>query len=274
MNNDLMLSFEFIKAHPLDAARILERFDIEETNAFLKEAPPSLAATVIKLMDLIYAAQCLEKMGTNESGAIIVELSSEIASTLLRRIDHRRIESILEAVPQDTARELRSRLRYSEGTAGALMDSHVFTLPEDITIEEGLNRIRKHPQEVMHYIYVVNRERVLVGFIDLRELILSDSRSLISVVMHTKLVKISVYLSQQAILMHPGWAEFHALPVVDHKGIFLGAIDHHTLRKLESNIKGHLSTVPINTIARALGELYWIGLSGLIKGAAFSANKK
>ena len=274
MDNDLMLSMEFIKAHPVDAAQILERLQVEETNALLKKAPPLVAATVIKFMDAMYATQCLETLGIHESGAIIAELPLKMASVLLRRIAQRRMESILEMLPPATAKDLRTILRYSEDMAGALMDSDVLMLPEDITVEEALGRIQKHPKQVTHYIYVVNRERILVGFIELGVLMRADPGSYVSAVMHTKPTKLSAHLSKQAIVMHPGWGEFHTLPVVDRKDIFLGTLDYHTLRSLESASKNIRDAEPVNTVAKALGELYLMGLFGLIKGAALSMDRQ
>ena len=36
-----------------------------------------------------------------------------------------------------------------------------------------------------------------------------------------------------AILQHPGWREFHALPVTDRSGVLVGVIRYETARRLE-----------------------------------------
>ena len=73
--------------------------------------------------------------------------------------------------------------------------------------------------------------------------------------------------------MNPGWREFHTLPVVDEKGIFLGAIDYRTIRRLEQDIIKPAHHSPLNETAAAMGELFWVGLSGFVKGAASALSR-
>ena len=274
MRSDLMLSFEFIKNHPIDAARILEQLKVEETASFLKQTPPTLAAGVIWLMDSIHAARCLEVMDKNHSGEIITELPLEISSLLFRRIEDEHKQAILDVLSPEASNPLRLILSYPEDTAGALMDPQVFILHEDITVKEGIRRFRKYPRHLIYYVYVVNREHVLVGHINISDLLLSDSNALISSVMQRDMTRLSPNLSCQAILTHLGWQEYHALPVTDNKGIFLGAIGYRTIQRLLREDKKHHPPTPVNKAAKAMRELYWLGLSGMINWAASALSGK
>lgn len=272
MNHDLLLSFEFIKNHPVDAARTLEQLQPEETASFLREVSPPLAVDVILFMDSIPASRCLEAMDIKHSGAIMAELPLEIASLFLRRMEEQHKKSILGALPADISEHLRLILHYPEGTAGALMDPKVFILPEDITVKGAIKRFRKHPRHLIFYIYVVNRDHALVGQTSIRDLLLSDPNTLISSIMQKNLKYLSPHLSSQAILAHTGWQEFHALPVVDDRGIFLGAIGYRAIRRLIRDADERRLVTPENTAGRAMGELYWLGLSGLLNWAATAIN--
>ena len=273
MNHDLLLSVEFIKNHPLDAARILEQLQPEETASFFEEVSPSSAAGVMMLMDSILVSRCLGAMNNiKHSGAIIAELPLEIASLFLRKMEEKRKESVLETLPQDISEHLRLILRYPEGTAGALMDPEVFILPEDITVKEAIERFRKHPKHLIFYIYVVSREHTLVGQASIRDLLLSDQNAMISSIMQKNLKCLSPHLSSQSLLVHTGWQEFHALPVVDDRGLFLGAIGYRTIRRLIKDAEEHRLGTPENAAGKAMGELYWLGLFGLLRWAASAAN--
>ena len=57
------------------------------------------------------------------------------------------------------------------------------------------------------------------------------------------------------------------------KGIFLGAIDYQTIRRLEQETFKELHKSPLNETATAMGELFWVGLSGLLKGAASALSR-
>ena len=67
----------------------------------------------------------------------------------------------------------------------------------------------------------------------------------------------------QKIPDHPGWFELNALPVLDRSGVFIGELNQSVIRKMDINKK---RKVPQHAIAagNALGELYKLGLSGLL----------
>jgi len=267
MNSKFILSHQFLNSHPLDAARILEQLPIEETAIFLKNIPASPSANVVRLLDSEYAVRCLECIGIRGIVSIFENLPLEIASIYLRRMDTNLQINIIDSLSPENAKPIKTVLYFPEGTAGALMDPRVFTLPDDVTVREALKRLRKHPQHVIHFIYIVNREDKLVGFINMRELLLSPLNTHISAVMHTKFIPLSAKLTRQAILVHPGWHEFHSLPVVDNSGRFLGVIGYQTLRSLEYESMEKSQEKIVDSTGHALGELYWIAISGIINGA-------
>ena len=271
MDSDLLIASGFIDAHPVDAARILETMPVEDTADFLKQVSPRLAAAVMGLMDSMTAARCLERIDAKGATDIVIDLPLEIASLLLRRCDETTRQVILETMPPEGAKPLRSVLDFPEGTAGSLMDPRVFTLLEDGYVKEALKQMRKRPQHLIYYVYVLNRDQVFTGYTNLRELMLADPNAQIRSVMRTDMGHISPKLNRAAILEHPGWHRFHALPVVNGKGVFLGALGYQTLRRLEHEENQGPRAESAREAGMALAELYWIGVAGLLKWVASTA---
>jgi magnesium transporter len=271
MDSDLLISSRFIEEHPVDAARILEGLPIEDTAAFLKEVSPRLAAAVVGRMDSMTAARYLERMGAKRAADILAKLHLEIASLLLRRSDERTKEAILGSVPREVSEPLRSVLDFPEGTAGSLMDPRVFTIFEDGYVKEALKHMRKRPEHLIYYVYVLNRDQVFTGYTNLRELMLADPNAQIASVMHTDMGHLSPKLNRTAILEHPDWQRFHALPVVNGKGVFLGALGYQTLRRLEHEENQGPRAESATEAGTALAELYRIGVVGLLKWVASTA---
>ena len=271
MDSDLLIASRFIDTHPVDAARILETMPIEDTADFLKQVSPRLAAAVMGLMDSMTAARCLEWMRTKQAAGILANLRLEIASLLLRRSDERTKEAILGSVPREVSEPLRSVLDFPEGTAGSLMDPRVFTIFEDGYVKEALKHMRKRPQHLIYYVYVLNRDQVFTGYTNLRELMLAEPNAQIASVMHTDMRHLSPKLNRTAILEHPDWHRFHTLPVVNGKGVFLGALGYQTLRRLEHEENQGPRAESTTEAGTALAELYRIGVVGLVKWVASTA---
>jgi magnesium transporter len=273
MNYDMTLSLEFMKAHPLDAVHVLEQIPLHNTASFMERVPPDIAAKIIKMMDSLTMIRCLELMEPDTISAIAENLPLEIGSMILRKIDSVLKDAVMKTLSPEIVEPLNLMLRFPEGTAGALMDPRYFVLPQDIRVKEAVRRVRYHLKQNTAYIYVVNRDHVLLGFINMHEMLHLDPKTLISTTINTDIWKLSAYSDRQAILMNPGWRKFHTLPVVDEKGIFLGAIDYQTIRRLEQEIIKPIHQSPLNETAVAMGELFWVGLSGLVKGAASAISR-
>lgn len=267
MDTDLKLSLGFLVNHPLEAVRVLERIGAEKIVPFLEKIPAPLAAEGVKLMEEECARRCLAIMKLERSGAVLSHVSAEVASLLLRPMEKGMQESLLGMLSPEASEPIRDLLRYPEGTAGSLMDPYVFAMPEDLTAGEALRRMKKDPKHLTDYLFVVDRDHLLMGRVRTGELALCDAHRPISEIMEPQVERLPAHSSRRAILAHPGWRESPVLPVVDPRGAFLGAMNYPTLRQIEAERHGQPERDPASSTGSALGELYWLGLSGLFKAA-------
>jgi magnesium transporter len=272
MDSDLLVSSRFMEAHPVDAARLLERLPTEETAAFLQQVTPPLAAAVMVPMNTMTSAECLASMVPKHAASILGNIPLDMAALLLRRSEARFREVILDGMPSEKAQPLRSLLDYPEGTAGSLMDPRVFTLFEDDLARGALKLLRKRPEHMIYYVYVLDREHRYRGYTTLREWMLADPGASISSVMQTDMGHLSPRLRRAAILRNPDWRRFHALPVVSEKGVFLGALGYQTLRLLEQEETRGGGLESEQEAGTALAELYRIGIVGLMKWVTSTAD--
>ena len=60
--------------------------------------------------------------------------------------------------------------------------------------------------------------------------------------------------------------DFDALPVVDGKGVYIGAIRHKDLRRIDTRSPGPVAASSPFSIVLDLSELYWLGLSDVLRG--------
>jgi magnesium transporter len=266
MQTERELALAFLQAHPKDAAAVIERFIAEEAAALLVQMPTEVAASVIEHMTPTAGTDCLMAIGTETAAALLGALHLDDAAALLRGAEPALRQSLLDAAPAETSGPLITLLSYPPGTAGGLMDPRVLSLPHDIDVGEALARVRRSPQRTLYYVYVVDRERRLVGVLNLRELMLAPEDQPLAITMNAQVAALRASATRDAIVAHPGWRDYHALPVVDDRGALVGAIRYETLRRLERSLERRGDTA-VGT-AVTLAELYWVGLAGMMKEAA------
>lgn len=266
MNRDKVLLEEFIVNHSTDAVRLLEQMTFEVAHSFVEKIPTDLALKLLQNMNVYLAYKILEQMEVEKSVKIIESLPVITAASFLRRMDKTKKEEILENSESTVSRLLSQILYHDEDTAGAFMDPQVIVLSSDLNVKEAFERVKKSKQQFLNYLYVTDPEGKLLGVVKLEDLIASESKENITNVMNSEFPHLYSEVEVQKIADHPGWVDYNALPVLDRSGVFLGVLNHKAIRKLELD-KTKKTPQKVIMVGSALGELYRIGLTGLLNSA-------
>jgi len=267
MDNDQILLEEFITNHTTDAARLIEQLKSEQISALISKLPIELSVILLKEMEEHSALRCIEILEIELSARIIERLPSVTTSSILRRMNAASRQSILEKIDPKISASLSQMLNYPDNTAGALMNPQVTLIPNHLSVKEALDKVKKSKELLSPYVYIIDGDQKLMGVVTLENLIASESKELITVIMDTEIPRLFAEVEVRKILDHPGWIKYHALPVTDRSGNFLGGLDQGVIRSVDTDKKRKMPRHAI-LASNALGELYRIGLSGLIYSTA------
>jgi magnesium transporter len=201
-------------------------------------------------------------MGDAELVAILDVLPLDAAVAVLRRLPTDRRHVLLAAISEERRARLLAALDYPENTAGALADPLVLALPDDLNVGDAQRALRA-ARPTTPDVYVVSRDRVLVGVLAIQDLMAARAREMLSSVMLPNPVRLDAASDLTTVAVHPAWREFDALPVVDSVGRLIGGIQHRALRRIEQHRGG-----PMVATLVGLSELYWAGLTGIIASFA------
>ena len=79
---------------------------------------------------------------------------------------------VLALMNQEDSTELKDLLQYEEGTAGSIMTTEVFSLPQNTTAADSIRHLQEATEaETVFYIYVTDKEERLTGVLSLRRLL-------------------------------------------------------------------------------------------------------
>ena len=263
MSSDQVLLEEFILNHGTEAARIVEQLKMDQLIPLFNSLQVELTVVLLLEMDVYSAYRCLEETEEEKTARILENLPATIASLILRRMNDDKKERILNRLETNTAALLKQMLYHLPGSAGAQMDPQVPVLTEEINVKDAFDRVKKSKQQSYEYIYIINQERKFTGIVKLEELVIADTKEKMISLVNKDIPRLYSEVEINKIIDHPGWEEYNALPVVDREDIFLGTLYYSVIKKTgKEKTKGF----PKHAImaGNALGELYRIGLSGLI----------
>jgi magnesium transporter len=259
------LTEELLSNYPSRAAVVLERLGLAPAVAFLAKTSPNHLARVAPLLSPQFAGAVLGTLPIEKLAAMLAELPPGVASRLARQLGDR-VDAVIDLLPAEARESLRSLLRFPSESAGGLMDPRVLALPDDLTAGEALDRVRELPENARYNLYVVDRDHVLTGVLNLRELFLARPAMHLRDLMIPNPFFLEAAAARSVIVSHPGWREAHSIPVVDESHRYLGAVRYRTLRGLEDA----LGSRDQRNTADALGELLAVGAGSFVR--ALTAN--
>lgn len=212
--------------HPADIAQIISQVKSNDKTAILSaisdktaaealhELEPMLAAVLINNLDTKKALSILEKMPADEVADILGDLTKEKAEELLRLIRVRK------------ASQIQKLLKHKDETAGGLMTTEFISLPQNLTVEEVIMKLREiaPDAETIYYLYIVDDQEHLAGVLSLRSLIVSPPQKPISEIFIRNCITVKPEINQREVALIISKYNLLAVPVVDSENKMLGII--------------------------------------------------
>ena len=214
--------------HPATVAEFSEGLDDGELWRFLDAVPVERQADVFPYFPMARQVELVKAGDRPHLGALLEWMAPDNRADLLRELDPELVEEILPLVAKAERHDIRMLLSCPEDSAGSLMTTEYASLPGDITAGEAIARLRSQApdSESIYYIYVLDPERKLVGFVSLRDLILARPTALVADLMQRDVISVRVEEPKDRVVQKLARFDFIAIPVVDDRNRLVGIITH------------------------------------------------
>ena len=214
------------KTHPADLATVFRYFSDEEqieifslmnenehTAEFLSELDDALVNDLLSNETLERIAAIIKRAPTNDQSGILNALGQEKA------------QAVLELLELEEQEEIAEIMGYPEDSAGALMNTEVFTLHEGITAGEAIKTLQDQEEaEMVFYLYITDDDDRLVGVISLRTLTTTPSTTTLKDIMIKNVHSIRPETDQEDVARIVAQYNFLAVPVIDPDSHLLGIV--------------------------------------------------
>ncbi len=213
--------------YPTEFAELTDYLSLEQTIEIFKllKDDEKIAELLSELSSELQS-NIMEALGKEKASDILEEMDTDEAVDFLGEITPQESRELLDLMPKEEAEEIEELLKYEENTAGSIMNNEFVALPEDLTAEEAISKIRElSPEaEMIYYVYIVDKRERLIGVISLRDLIVADPKAKISKIMKEDVISVLDIEDQEVAARIISDYDFLALPVIDKRGVLLGII--------------------------------------------------
>ena len=185
------------------------------------------AINVFRILDSPTQERIITKLPGNKISEVINGLPPDDRTNFLGELKDQELQHrLITLLSPEDRKEVFTLLSYPEDSIGRMMTPDFLAISKDYTVEETLHYIRKNGKnsETIDVIYVVDNSGILIDDLRIKELLISDPKTLISDLMDGRLI----YLRAQDPV-EEGIKIFKmnnrvALPVIDINGILLGIV--------------------------------------------------
>jgi len=209
-----------------DLADALEELSGEEQQALFSALDSEKAAETLVEAEPRAQRQIIANLRQERARTILSELSVAQLANLFMVLPHDDMTDLMALLPKEDADRLHAILSEREASARALMSGEYVAARKEDLVGETLARLRhtEGEPESISYLYILSPDKVLLGVVDLRELILTPDDKTLEELMISPVVSAEEDDIREDLVEIFGKYHYRMIPVVDQQDHMLGVI--------------------------------------------------
>ena len=207
-----------------DKADVLADLEPENRQALLGNLSVDEIADVLEHMEVDEAVEVSGLIDVNRMAAVLQSVSNDVAADVLRGIDWADASNIL--VRMEDRSSISNLLLYRDDDAGGLMSTEFVAIRQSWPTSRAITVLRNSglEPEDMRQLFAVDDEGLLVGVLELPDLVFARAGSKVSDVMNPDVVSVKAGTDQEDAARLMQRYEIRSIPVVDSDGRLEGSI--------------------------------------------------
>ena len=227
-SKDSDLSQIFNEIHAADIAEILTYFTIDEVQRLLQPIKKDVLSSILTYLDESLLNEFLELLSSVEIAELVSEsMDTDDAVDIISLLSEEKKHDVLSHVDDlNLAKDLADLLTHAEGTAGALMATELVKVNQNWTVLKCVREMRRQAEgiDVVHAVYVVDDNDILLGSLSLKKLLTTSTKTEISEIFEKSIHSVTSTSEDAEIAKIMKKYDLFVVPVVDEIGRLLGRI--------------------------------------------------
>lgn len=218
----------------------------------LRKMPVVEVGEILQEVDDEYIFTILGYFPPREQGLLFAEFPLIRQLNLFRTVARRRFAEIFEHMPSDNRADFYQHLTqeeqatllpylskkvredvirlsaYPPETAGGIMNTDFATVRADMSCAEAIAKVREDApsKKTVYYVYVVDDNQRMLGFITLKDLIMAHPDTLVSDALHKDFVYAYVDEARERVVHLIEKYDLVAIPILNHEHQLVGIVTH------------------------------------------------
>ncbi len=220
---------------PVDMADILEELDMEQRTAIFNELEPEHASDTLEELEPNVQREMISSLNMDTVITLINEMTPAQAADLLSVIPYAERELIIKLLDPEKKEKIQAIIEKQDHNILNFTTSNILKFFPDDRVEYIRDNYSKFAKDkdIIMYIYVVDSDDLLLGVLDIKELLQADENQLLKDIMVEDVLDLKTEETlKEAAFMFSRYG-FRAIPVTDSSNKILGVIPYRDVMNLK-----------------------------------------
>ncbi len=216
----------FSDFHPWDIFTLCEDLEPKENAEIVMALGRPLGIEFFQEFKINQQREIFKQFSKEWMGRVLDEMAPDERADFIKALPKEKADEVLPLVAQAERNDIKKLIQYEEDTAGAILTTEYAFIPQDITVKEAIERLKLQAfnRETIYYVYVTDKERQLLGFVSLKNLLVANSGQIVKNIMHTKVISSLVTDDKELVAKKLSDYDLLAIPIVGNDNKLVGIV--------------------------------------------------
>lgn len=270
-----------------DFPSIFEALDEKDMIIIFRLLNKEEAAEIFAELDADLQEKLINSFSDTELKYVVDNLFMDDTVDMIEEMPSNVVKRILKNVNEKDRKVINEILNYPDYCAGSIMTTEFVDLKEDMTVEDAFAKIKKIglKKETVYNCYVLDKNRKLLGVIDIKDLLIADRTEKIKELMDDNIITVTTLDDKEDVAKIFDKYDYVALPVVDKEFRLVGIVtvddaidvmkeeaseDFEKMAAITPNEDGYYKTPVIVHAKNRIVWLLFLMFSSIVTGAVIT----
>lgn len=270
-----------------DFPSIFEALDEKDMIIIFRLLNKEEAAEIFAELDADLQEKLINSFSDAELKYVVDNLFMDDTVDMIEEMPSNVVKRILKNVNEKDRKVINEILNYPDDCAGSIMTTEFVDLKEDMTVDDAFAKIKKIglKKETVYNCYVLDKNRKLLGVIDIKDLLIADRTEKIKELMDENIITVTTLDDKEDVAKIFDKYDYVALPVVDKEFRLVGIVtvddaidvmkeeaseDFEKMAAITPNEDGYYKTPVIVHAKNRIVWLLFLMFSSIVTGAVIT----
>lgn len=212
----------------VEVAEVLWELSEEKLLEALLMFPPDQQGAIITDLDFETQYWLFQNMDRGVFAEMFENMHSPDRADIYQELSKNEQVKLLPYLSKAVREDVIHLSSYEPDSAGGIMSTDFATVLEHMTCAQAIEKVRKDApsKKMVYYIYVVDKEMIMKGFITLKTLIMYPPETPIADVLNREYVYATVDEDQESVAKKVDKYDLVAIPVLNDSDQLVGIVTH------------------------------------------------